>query len=140
MNETLAKDRHKGFTLIELMIVVAIIGIMSAISIPNFLKFQCKAKQSEARATLKGIFTVESIYGFNYGSFLDLAELTTFGGLDNRTVTGARYYRFSATGGAVWNANAADSKQKVNSSSVSNDSWDISAFTLGPRNTINSCQ
>ena len=47
----------KGFTLIELMIVVAIIGILAAIAIPNFLKFQAKSKQSEAKANLGAIFT-----------------------------------------------------------------------------------
>jgi len=52
----------KGFTLIELMIVVAIIGILAAIAIPNFLKFQAKSKQSEAKTNLKGIFTAETSY------------------------------------------------------------------------------
>jgi len=47
----------KGFTLIELMIVVAIIGILAAIAIPNFLKFQAKSKQSEAKSNLGAIFT-----------------------------------------------------------------------------------
>jgi type IV pilus assembly protein PilA len=47
----------KGFTLIELMIVVAIVGVLAAIAIPNFLKYQAKSRTSEARTNLGGIFT-----------------------------------------------------------------------------------
>lgn len=48
---------QKGFTLIELMIVVAIIGILAAIAIPNFIAYQAKSKQSEAKIALGAIFT-----------------------------------------------------------------------------------
>ena len=58
------KVLQRGFTLVELMIVVAIIGILAAIAIPNFSKFQARAKQSEAKANLKGIYTAKhSSYG-----------------------------------------------------------------------------
>jgi type IV pilus assembly protein PilA len=70
----------KGFTLIELMIVVAIIGILAAIAIPNFLRFQAKSKQSEAKGNLGGIFTAETAYfgEFSfYGNFAQIAWAPT---------------------------------------------------------------
>ncbi|MBU8895979.1 prepilin-type N-terminal cleavage/methylation domain-containing protein [Corallococcus sp. M34] len=51
-----------GFTLIELMIVVAIIGILAAIAIPNFIRFQAKSKQSEAKTNLKALYTSQKAY------------------------------------------------------------------------------
>ena len=66
------KKGKKGFTLIELMIVVAIIGILAAIAIPNFLRFQAKSKQSEAKTNLGGIFTAETSYFAEHNAYADL--------------------------------------------------------------------
>ena len=60
----------RGFTLIELMIVVAIIGILAAIAVPNFLKFQARSRQSEAKLNLKGVFGATKAYFSENASYL----------------------------------------------------------------------
>ena len=63
---------QKGFTLIELMIVVAIIGILAAIAIPNFLTYQMKSRQAEAKTNLQAIKTSEVAFQAERGCFIGL--------------------------------------------------------------------
>jgi type IV pilus assembly protein PilA len=135
----LKKKLSKGFTLIELMIVVAIIGILAAIAIPNFLKFQCKAKQSEVKTALKAVYTTQLAYSGEFGSYLNTVQLTAFGGLDSKTLTGAKYYRYSATGGSSFQATGKDDVVKVNTSG-GNDFWNITDAAANPANPTNACQ
>ena len=70
MLQKLRGNNSKGFTLIELMIVVAIIGILAAIAIPNFLKYQCKARQSEAKANLGSLRVSQEAYFAEYDKYV----------------------------------------------------------------------
>lgn len=54
--------KNRGFTLIELMIVVAIIGILAAIAIPNFLSFVSQTRRSEMKSNLEAIYKAELSY------------------------------------------------------------------------------
>ena len=61
--------RQDGFTLVELMVVVAIIGLLSAVAIPNFKKYQAKAKTSEAKLQLSAAYTAEQAFYSDYNLY-----------------------------------------------------------------------
>jgi type IV pilus assembly protein PilA len=90
------KKMKKGFTLIELMIVVAIIGLLAALAIPNFLKFQARAKTSEAKTNLKAVFTAQKSYLAEHDTFA-----TDFDAMGFAPERGNRYAIWMAGGGVA---------------------------------------
>jgi type IV pilus assembly protein PilA len=61
--------RQEGFTLVELMVVVAIIGLLSAVAIPNFKKYQAKSKVSEAKLALSAVYMAQTTFFSDFNVF-----------------------------------------------------------------------
>jgi type IV pilus assembly protein PilA len=67
-------NKKKAFTLVELMIVVAIIGILAAIAVPNFVAMQYRAKRAEVPSNVDGIKTAELAYDAAFDAFVQEAN------------------------------------------------------------------
>ncbi len=64
---------EKGFTLIELMVVTAIIGLMAALAIPSYMKYQCRAKQTDAKTNLAALQISQEAYMAEYNRYVSCA-------------------------------------------------------------------
>jgi prepilin-type N-terminal cleavage/methylation domain-containing protein len=101
-------QKSRGFSLLELLIVVAIILIIATIAIPSLLRSRQSAQESSAVAQIRTINTAEVTYlSSNQGSYGDIPSLITQGLLDNRFTGSVSGYIFTVTAsGSNYTANA----------------------------------
>jgi prepilin-type N-terminal cleavage/methylation domain-containing protein len=65
----------EGFTLVELMVVVALIGVLTTVAIPNFMEYQARSRRSEGFANLSAIARVQKTYAATNGEYFDSSGL-----------------------------------------------------------------
>ena len=80
---------QEAFTLIELLIVVAIIGILAAIAVPNFLNAQTRAKVSKVQSDFRSLATAIESYHLDYNNYMPYPEWGDH--------TGPKYFRALST-------------------------------------------
>ena len=98
----LVPNKIKGFSLIELLIVVAIILIIAAIAIPNLLRARRAANEGSATASMRTLGSGELLYRSTNGNFTSLAGLSSDSIIDNVLGSGTKSgYVFSATPGTL---------------------------------------
>jgi len=110
------KRSEKGFTLVELMIVVVIIGILASIAIPKFSSLISKTKVTECKTILRQIVNLEKTYYLSntaYVAFAELANCDPIGFITPVAPTARFKYKFEVVGAAPFDASIATGTEIV---------------------------
>lgn len=94
----LSDRSDKGFTLIELLVVILMIGILTAISLPAFIRQIGKSRETDAKISLGSIVRAQQAYHFEKGKFASTNDLLAINGTFNSS-----YYSFSEPASADFN-------------------------------------
>ena len=125
MIQKLRGSNEKGFTLIELMIVIAIIGILAAIAIPNFVSYRQRSYNSASQSDMKNAMTTQEAYFVDNSTYATTVALLQGSGFKqstnvtfvvdaNSSTTGYTMTAFHTAGNTTWTIHGpADSMAKA---------------------------
>lgn len=118
----------KGFTLMEMMVTIAIIGILSALSVPNFLRLQSRAKQAEVKTNLSALYTLEQAFFHETGRYSTFVREVGFA-----PERGNRYAYFLAASAVLDSRTGTTPVTAISANGISVDTFrftDGSAFVV----------
>jgi type IV pilus assembly protein PilA len=92
------KQSEKGFTLVELLVVIIIIGILAAIALPNFLNQSAKAKQTEAKQNIGAANRLQTIARSNGSTFATGFDELGIGTISGNATATTKYYSYAIAG------------------------------------------
>jgi type IV pilus assembly protein PilA len=95
----LKHDREHGFTLVELLVVIIIIGILTAIALPNFLNQTAKAKHTEAKENINLFNKTQNAYRLENSAFATSFDILATGSLSGAATANTSIYSYALVAG-----------------------------------------